>query len=285
MNFNFKLAVLCIAALAFLLVGSGCGSGGETEVAAPATAPPIEQPSSDTASDEPAGDFEPVRTAAYGGELVDEGSSDESALNGATFAATVEVGEVFTDPSTTLPSEFKEILDECPDGWDAGIAIPVKTRIENTSDVALSLALDIGGGGALSPTMDVGMSTDDGPECDFNSKGQAYYSDLAAGDTGSNNFLVVIPEYFSDRFPDGQPNALRNKHVSFMVSELTDDGRTYSSSYEQTCYSEDFEGLTVALTEASTGSSYLPRIPLTDIAEDAEPGAEDFLSNIEKCSG
>lgn len=249
-----------------MLITSGCGNDQQ-----PTPTPVAEAPSSEpTESTTGPSDFEVRRSVYWRGEMEGSDGPDQSAYEGAEFEASLEVGQPVEDAASGLPASFSELPDACPGGSQAGIAIPLRLRFENESDVPLKLALRLDFSNSLDPDVHVARKYSDGAtNCDYADKSVYvnFPSGVEAGDFGTQELLAVVPDYKSAEFPDGQPEALSRVSMALALLELDSDGRTFPAAAKQTCWTAESDGFGEQSSTATSSSTFVPRLPLADLGD------------------
>lgn len=216
-------AIGCLAAL-LILVFAGCGSDDSGSAASNAgadtTSSPVELDSTATEESEPVEEaaFTPERT--YTWEVEAESGSE------GTF--TLEVGEI-VDADDSVPG-FRAMETACETDYQRDAFLPIRMDYLNRThdfeaepNVKLRVKNIETTQGPI--TMDAATVYGDGPDCNALTTGSmddganVTFDPIAPQERGSHEFLIVLHNFRTPAYPEGDQEELRNFFGTLSVTE------------------------------------------------------------------
>lgn len=273
------VALAAVVAAVVLASGGSDGGGDSTPVAAETVAPPVEP---DVAVD-PATETEPV-AASF--EASRSYHWEVASSSGSSARIDVELGDLVPVDSADVPEEFARLTTVCEVDDQRDAFLPLRLTATNTTvdfDAEIStgvLLRDIGGDSSLSAQLAIGSATSytEGPSCEepVVVGGRAKvagvdFGELVSDEQAFHDWLVVVKDYYSPEWPEGNEEELARLAATIEVSSLATSEDVIPDT---TCFSAApdtfYRANLMPLNLSSWGA-----FPLADIVPDTDPATDE----------
>jgi hypothetical protein len=204
---------------------------------------------------------------------------DTRSDSGGTATVTLELGEV-TRAGEGVPEQHAELTGICDVDAERDAFVPVRITVRNTTDgfsLSPSVTLRLNNvESRFDATVRVDAANDfsDGPQCDALTDGSiddgtgVGFGDLAPEGEDSHDSLLVLHDYYTPAYPDGDDVGLGEWYGSVHVREET-------SSMGTDCFDAPSDRYAFTGGFLRLGGALSPGFPLADQLVDRNPDGDD----------